>query len=455
MLARQDFFSNNHLGLKLIRKRVSTPDQFDPYKPEPFQLAIHTSKAKYNALIGSPGLGKTVVGAIETVRFMKNGEGNGLIVLPTFGMAFDVAMRELKKWAPTNVYIPNNPSNQTIKLPKNRVIFIRSADYPKSIEGLDQVTFVWMDEPEEINEKIFQLVKQRLHRQKSGLSRKDRLRVVITGVADLKKGRSWVKDFIKNGYEKEIERNIPKNERTYFFRKATIFESGRYTEEEKQQIKKENPPGTWSRNRYEGLYVPDPGFIVYPKLPEIVSEAKYEPSDCLELVAGVDCGYRDPFVFLLIGIIKINDYYNYIVFDEIRTINQTEKIIANKIYEKLINKNINKLTIYHDHDPLQVRNIRENLRKLDINNQLKLIFKPAYKYNSFDKSIHLLRDLFIREKIHIYKESENLFYDLASYKYKEKGEKEAVEHEFSHSPDALRYAIYTHNLINKHYKIYT
>lgn len=452
MLSSQKILSNNFIGLKLIRKRNPDPDQFDPYKPEPFQMDIHTSKAKYNALIGSPGLGKTVVGAIETARFIKNGEGNGLIVLPTFGMAFDVAMRELKKWVATNIFIPNNPSTQTIKLPRNRVIFIRSADYPKSIEGLDQVTFVWIDEPEEISEKIFQITQQRLHRQKSGFSRKDRLRVIITGVADLKKGRSWVKDIIKTGFDKEIEQNIPKDQLTYFFRKATIFESGRYSEAEKEQIKKENPPGTWSRNRYEGLYVPDPEFIVYTKLPEVTMEGKYKPSDCLELVGGVDCGYRDPFVFLLIGIIKINDYYNYIVFDMVKKVNTNEPVLANEINSLFLRYDISNITIYHDHDPLQIRNIRDNL--IELNKNVKITFKPAYKYNAYSKSIHFVKDLFIRKKVHIYKEAEGLFYDLASYKYKAKGENEAIEHEFSHSPDALRYALYTHNLINKHYKLY-
>ena len=44
---------------------------FDPYDPEPFQKDIHNSVAKYNILIGAPGMGKTVVGAQEIKTFIQ------------------------------------------------------------------------------------------------------------------------------------------------------------------------------------------------------------------------------------------------------------------------------------------------------------------------------------------------------------------------------------------------
>lgn len=428
--------SGLNFGLKLLSNKRLIPPKIDPYLPDRFQVEIHESKAKYNALIGSPGLGKTVVGSQEVVNFIKNGHGNGLIVLPSFNIADDVTIRELRKWVPKYVRIPISIKNsQKLYLPEGRVIWVKSGEAPDGFQGLDQITFVWLDEPEDIKEDIWVFCKERLHRQKSGLAKNDRLRVVITGVADLTKGRSWVRD--------EILTNAQKNNPDYFFRRATVWESSRYTDAQKEQLKRDNPLGTWARNRLEGIYAPNPKGLVYPELPVAGWHLckKYELNKADKIIAGVDNGYRDPFVFVLIGVTKDDkDRDIYTIYDEYRSVGENEDIIASKICDLLERYDLPKnITIYHDHDPIQNKNIRNNMREAGFDPQ----FKPALKRDK-EKSTNYLRDLFIKNQIQFAHETDS-YYDFVSHKYKESGVREEVEHEFSHGTDAVRYALYTYH----------
>lgn len=398
----------------------------EPYDPEQFQTDIHDSTATYNALLGSPGLGKTILGAQETARFIRVGQGNGLILMPTYKMAYDVALRELRKWIAKSIFIPRSYQNSTIELPGGRTIFIRSADHPEGIDGVNMISFIWIDEGDLISSDVWDRTKERLLRQRPGIT--DRDRVIVTATPQLVGGKSWLRDTF---YAKHIEGNA-----NYYCRRATIWESRRIPEALKTEIALEAPPGTWARARYDAEWAIIAEGLIYPELPKLGMNS-WNLSESDEFILGVDCGYRDPFVAILLG----RKGGGWCAFAESRCSGMAEGEIARQIDAMLARAGIPigfLITAYHDHDPNQIANISARVRS-------QIHWLTAAK-DDRDASIGYVRDLMILNRLHFASGLHTLYNEFAGYKWKQTGTKQDPEHTYSHGPDAIRYGLWTHAL---------
>ncbi len=401
------------------KKRSSRPVEI-PYEPEPFQADIHASTAKNNALLGSPGLGKTILGANETARHIRSRLGNGLILFPTYGMAYQIGLRELAKWIPDGIRLPRSPQTNYIELPNGRVIFIRSAEHPEAIDGCDGVSFVWIDEGDLINVDSFRRCNERLNRQRPGIHEKSRL--VVTLTPTLVGGESWTKDIL---WQKYMD-----GDPEYYCRRATIWESRRISEDLKQEVARDAPPGSWARARYDAEWAIIGEGLIYPELPKLGTN--YTLRDCSKFILGIDAGYRDPFVCILIG--KCGD--NWILFDEVRSIGYNETVIANEIDAMLTRNGINfAINAYHDHDPNQIGNVAARVRS-------KINWYNAEKEDR-DASIGYMRDLMILKRMHFDVRVAATYNEYAGYRWKIGGVKQEPEHKYSHGPDGSRYGIWS------------
>ncbi len=415
------------------------------YEPEPFQEAIHASTARYNALLGSPGLGKTILGAQEIVRFIRGGVGNGLILMPTYGMAYQVALRELRKWIPPGIRIPRSHQNTVIELANGRAIFIRSAEHPDTIDGLTDVTFAWIDEGDLMDADVFDRVRERLNRQSSHGS--PGRRVVVTATPQLVGGKSWLRDLFWKPFQ-DGDPNI-------FCRKATVWESTRVDAEMKERIDRENPPGTWTRARYDAEWVPIIEGLVYPELPRM-TDPPWPFAESDEVILGVDCGYADPFVCVFLG----RKGNRWCAFAEVRARGENEGQLARRILSVLrvldpagrfpwgITPQPHpfhapaaaRIAFYHDHDPNQVRNVARALHGLGV----EFRYVPAAKQRKVE-SIGFVRDMMIRGLLAFSPAASDTWHEFAGYAWELRGRTEDTTHDTSHGPDAVRYALWTHH----------
>jgi hypothetical protein len=430
------------IKLSLIRKNRDVIVG-DPYEPQPYQLDIHRSQAVFNTMIGAPGSGKTIVGAMEIRLHIAKRHGNVLLIVPNYNHYSGVVAPEYERWFPKSIVVPRGNQPHEVRIGRGRVWFVRSAEKPAGIDGLNNVTTIVIEEPQNMrpDSKILDKVKERLYRQRTGLAKAERPRVVIVGMSLLENGTSWVLEQLINP--------ALNGDPEYYYRRAPLSENTRIPQSEKEKIYAANPPGTWLYDRYEGIYRPDPEGMVFPELPDHGQPyLKYGllESDEIGFAADLSRG-RDPFVFGVFG----RKGKTWTLFDEYRnTTGGNEKVIAAEIRALLMKLGIldlvklRKFWFVHDHDGgIFTGNLNEELEKHGIH----LHFMPAIKGQvSVEPSLRFMRDLFITRRLQIDMAAKSTYYELASYKWK-KGDVHEPEHEFSHGPDMVRYWVWTHGLV--------
>ena len=149
-----------------------------------------------------------------------------------------------------------------------------------------------------------------------------------------------------------------------------------------------------------------------------------------EVIAGLDVGYRDENVFVVIG----TDGDNYFIIDEFVSKESTTSELASAIQEKMDEWNID--TIYIDSAAQQV--------KADFAYDFDIYCENAIK--SVNDGINSLQVLIEQDRL--YFDTEGVRHTLsamAAYKWNPNTEKPKPIHDWaSHPCDAVRYAIYTH-----------
>jgi len=170
---------------------------------------------------------------------------------------------------------------------------------------------------------------------------------------------------------------------------------------------------------------------IYEALDEAKHINDYVGERFAEVLAGLDVGYRDENVFVVIGF----DGENYFIIDEYVSKESTTSELASAIQEKIDEWNID--SIYIDSAAQQV--------KADFAYDYDIYCENAIK--SVNDGINFLQVLI---------ESDRLFFDtvgashtfsaMSSYRWNPNTETPKPVHDWaSHPCDAVRYAIYTHS----------
>jgi PBSX family phage terminase large subunit len=171
---------------------------------------------------------------------------------------------------------------------------------------------------------------------------------------------------------------------------------------------------------------------------ETISEEKhvgsYQTHRFVEVIAGLDVGYRDENVFVVIGF----DGERYYVIDEYISKESTTSALASVILEKIDEWRID--NIYIDSAAQQVK--ADFAYDYDIN--------TTNAIKSVNDGINFVQSLIENDKLLFDSEgAAHAFHAMSSYKWNPSTDIPKPVHDWSsHCSDAIRYALYTHDRMN-------
>jgi len=170
---------------------------------------------------------------------------------------------------------------------------------------------------------------------------------------------------------------------------------------------------------------------IYEHLSEDKHLGDYTEQRFIEVIAGLDVGYRDPNAFIVIGY----DGERYYILDEFVSQECTTSQLAKAIQDKIDEWNID--TIYIDSAAAQV--------KADFAYDYDIYCENAIK--SVNDGINFVQSLIEHDKLLFDIEGGmHTFKAMTAYAWNTNTEKPKPQHDWpSHSSDAVRYALYTHH----------
>jgi PBSX family phage terminase large subunit len=170
---------------------------------------------------------------------------------------------------------------------------------------------------------------------------------------------------------------------------------------------------------------------IYEYLDEDKHKGDYQTTRFVEVIAGLDVGYRDENVFVVIGF----DGERYYVIDEYVSKESTTSELASVIQEKIEEWRID--SIYIDSAAQQVKADFAYDYDIPTNNAIK----------SVNDGITFLQTLVEHDKLRFDNDGgSHTFHAMSSYKWNQSTDIPKPVHDWaSHPCDAVRYAIYTHH----------
>lgn len=179
---------------------------------------------------------------------------------------------------------------------------------------------------------------------------------------------------------------------------------------------------------------------IYEYLEEAKHIGDYTGERFIEVIAGLDVGYRDDNAFIVIGY----DGERYFILDEYVSKESTTSQLAEVIQDKIEEWNID--TIYIDSAAQQV--------KADFAYDYDIYCENAIK--SVNDGINFLQVLIENDRLLFDTEGgSHTFHAMSSYMWNTSTEKPKPQHTWaSHPSDSVRYAIYTHHKMSN-ISIYT
>lgn len=170
---------------------------------------------------------------------------------------------------------------------------------------------------------------------------------------------------------------------------------------------------------------------IYEFLNEDKHIGSYQTHKFVEVFAGLDVGYRDENVFVVIGF----DGENYYIVDEYISKESTTSELASVIQEKITEWRID--NIYIDSAAQQV--------KADFAYDYDIYTTNAIK--SVNDGINFIQTLIENDNLYFDAEgASHSFHAMSSYKWNTSTDVPKPVHDWSsHPSDAIRYALYTHH----------
>src|SRR5579859_1317798 len=257
------------------------------FRLKPKQRAFVEAATPWTGFIGGVGSGKTHTGAIKSIMAMIEEPGSlGLICAPTYTMLRDASQRKFFELLPRELIRSFNKNEQHLICINDSEVLFRSLDQPDKIRGMN-IAWLWDDEGPLGGYYAWQMLKQRAGRQDPKRFRK---RGWVTGTP---KGRDgfW-REFVKNNdldhtliQSSTLENlsNLPEN-----YVEGMNFTGAFY----EQEI-------MGSFEAFEGLVY---RFNIDPEMPESHVRPAPPQKHFTQVIGGVDWGYTNPSVALVLGI---------------------------------------------------------------------------------------------------------------------------------------------------------
>lgn len=250
------------------------------------------SKKPWTAFIGGVGSGKTHSGAVKSLIACIEEPGSlGVVAAPTFTMLKDNTQRMLFEQLPREIVASFNKNEQKLTLINGTEVLFRSMDEPDKIRGLN-IAWFWLDEAPLAGYYAFLMLKQRAGRQDKTRFRK---RGWITGTP---KG--------KDGYYTEF---VKKPTEEHFLVRASTRDNLKHLPD--NYIEGMGLSGAFFQQEVEGSFEAFEGLVYLINEDKDDEDVPLRHSHIQEaprgkryklVVGGIDWGYTNPAVALVIGV---------------------------------------------------------------------------------------------------------------------------------------------------------
>lgn len=426
----------------IIGERVGNTNKLSkkasPIQLLPKQLETMEAVTKYDFTVysGAVAAGKTLLlSHIAIKTCINNPHCKGIIGSLTYtqlsNVVFTVFKEELAKYQqllnkngiPIKLIKSMSESHGKMKVEffNGSIIYFLAMDKEEKIRGYT-IDFFCLDEPIEIDERIFDQLIARLRGNK--LQHRFGLLTTNPGAET-----HWIYQKFYKG-EKESYHHIDTNSYENIFLPDGYIEN--MEESYDDDWKRRFLDGRWGA--FEGQiyksFNPNKHVLDKEKLANVEDDIKY-------YIAGVDWGITNPSCILTLGITKEK---KVIVVDEYY---QAEKTTAQ------VSKQLKKLDSYYNYKKIFI-----DPSAKDLITQCDQLHLPAEKGdNHVEPGIGKVKSLFSRGQIYISYKCRNLIRELQAYRYQRnktnqnKNEKPLKKDD--HAPDALRYGVYSFKLFKK------
>lgn len=246
----------------------------------PAQAEFVAAAERYVAFIGGVGSGKTVAGACKAIVYAGEHPGAlGLVGAPNRTILRDVTARTLLELLPAEWVRAYKQSEGRVVLTNGSELLLRSLDDWEHRRGLS-LAFAWLDEGVLCGYPAWRVLKARLRQR---------------GFAP----QAWITSTPRGQDQFYRDFEVAPDARHRLIRAAT----------------RDNPylpgdyaaslgyAGSFALQELEGRFVAREG-LVYRLRPEHLAPAP-AIADCLEVIGGLDWGFRNPFQVSIIGVLPL------------------------------------------------------------------------------------------------------------------------------------------------------
>jgi hypothetical protein len=286
------------------------PPQIDPYlawatlgyKPHPGQQTFHNSDARFKVLVGGARFGKSRAAAREALRYLFAPGTTGWIVAPTYALGaieFRYLVEDVLRLGVKPLTLTTS-THMRMVLPNGSSVEVKSAESPVGLLG-EALDWVILAEAAHLRAEIWE--------------RFIRPRLVTRGgsavIATTPRGANWIKEVFDRGQSDENPFN--RDWASWRFPTAANPLIGA---DELASVRAGISSAAWDE-QFEAAFVPRDG-LVYPgfdrkrhvvRIPNAMRELD---GRTVELVRGIDFGFVNPMVAVLIAIEPTRERFHVI-----------------------------------------------------------------------------------------------------------------------------------------------
>lgn len=386
------------------------------YEPHLRQKQFHESKRKFRAFVGGIGSGKTIAGVIETITFCINNPGCLFaIAAPTYTMLRDVDLRTFFEYCPKELILSYNSSDNIIKLVNGSEILCRSCEDLRTIErlrGLNLAGF-WIDEGAMVPYMAWKVLLGRL--RQVGYTLK-------AWVTTSPRGFNWIwSEFVEKKDDNYTLIPCSSRENPYLSKEYVDDLERSYT-------------GVFARQEIEGQFVGFEGCVYEFDRKIHVQMISANPNKYFnKYIAGVDWGYTNPSVIVVMGVDSDDRLYIVEEFYKSKILIDDLVGVANQLKTKY-----NIQTFYCDPSEPQfiVKFRMEGLNAVKGNNEV------VAGINEVNNRLKVRGD--DKPRLFVDEWCTNTIVEFENYRYPESKDLKEVKEEpvklYDHAMDAVRYA---------------
>lgn len=375
----------------------------------PQQVAFVTAEARRVAFVAGIGAGKTLAGCVRALRMAAEWPGSlGLIAAPTYPMLRDATLRTFRRVA-GEALVSFNKSEMLATLINGSEILFRSTDDPERLRG-PNLSWAYLDEAALMSETAWLILLGRVREEG---------RAGSVWLTTTPKGRNWVwEQFVRDGGAERVLVKARTQDNPYLAREFVEGLERDYT-------------GRFAAQELSGEFVAFEG-LVYEEFAREVHVWGGELPRFERVIAGVDWGYTNPAVVVVLG--EDSDGRLFVVDEYYR---RQERLAMHVAAAKAMGERWGVEAFFCD--PSEPEHIAEmqaaGLPALAANNAVLAGIQAV-------KARLAVRDDG-RPRLYVTPQCPNLIAEFEAYAWLKRGDKtlDVPAKEFDHAMDALRYAV--------------